>query len=71
MNRVIAALHSVDYEAIGMADYGRPGNYLARQVERWTRQYRASETRVIRAGPGNSDMVLSDSLAQRTVACWP
>jgi len=49
MNRVIAALHSVDYQAIGMADYGRPGNYLARQVERWTRQYRASETRVIDA----------------------
>jgi aminoglycoside phosphotransferase (APT) family kinase protein len=49
MNRVIAALHSVDYEAIGLADYGRPGNYLARQVDRWTKQYRASETRRIEA----------------------
>jgi aminoglycoside phosphotransferase (APT) family kinase protein len=49
MNRVIAALHSVDYQAIGLGDYGRPGNYLARQVDRWTRQYRASETRPIEA----------------------
>ncbi len=39
----LAQLHSVDFEAIGLGDYGRPGNYFARQVERWTRQYRASE----------------------------
>ncbi len=44
MNRVIAALHSVDYEAIGLADYGKPGNYFARQIGRWSRQYQASET---------------------------
>jgi aminoglycoside phosphotransferase (APT) family kinase protein len=44
MNRVIAALHQVDYRAIGLADYGRPGNYFARQIDRWTRQYRSSET---------------------------
>ncbi len=44
MNRVIAALHGVDVQAVGLADYGRPQNYLARQLERWTRQYRASET---------------------------
>jgi aminoglycoside phosphotransferase (APT) family kinase protein len=49
MNRVIAALHRVDYRAIGLADYGRPGNYLARQIDRWTRQYRASETEQIEA----------------------
>ena len=49
MNRVIAALHRVDYEAIGLADYGRPGNYFARQIGRWTRQYRASETEKIEA----------------------
>lgn len=44
MNRVIAALHSVDHVAIGLADFGRPGNYFARQISRWTKQYRASET---------------------------
>lgn len=44
LNRVIAALHQVDYAALGLADYGKPGNYFARQVDRWTRQYRASET---------------------------
>jgi aminoglycoside phosphotransferase (APT) family kinase protein len=49
MNRVIAALHSVDYAAIGLADYGKPGNYFARQIDRWTRQYRASATEVCEA----------------------
>jgi aminoglycoside phosphotransferase (APT) family kinase protein len=49
LNRVIAALHRVDYAAIGLADYGKPGNYLARQIGRWTKQYRASETEKIEA----------------------
>ena len=49
MNRVIAALHSVDHRAIGLADYGRPGNYFARQIKRWSEQYRASETERIEA----------------------
>jgi aminoglycoside phosphotransferase (APT) family kinase protein len=40
----LAALHRIDPETVGLADYGRPGNYFARQVERWTRQYRASQT---------------------------
>jgi aminoglycoside phosphotransferase (APT) family kinase protein len=44
MNRVIADLHSVDYRALGLGDFGRPGNYMARQIARWSRQYRASET---------------------------
>lgn len=44
MNRVLAALHSVDPNAVGLEDFGRPGNYFARQVGRWTKQYRASET---------------------------
>ncbi|HQR12047.1 MAG TPA: phosphotransferase [Casimicrobiaceae bacterium] len=39
LNRVIAALHRVDYEAVGLADYGRAGNYIERQVARWTKQY--------------------------------
>jgi aminoglycoside phosphotransferase (APT) family kinase protein len=49
MNRIIAALHGVDYNAIGLADYGKPGNYFARQVDRWSRQYKASETEKIEA----------------------
>jgi len=39
----LARLHSYDPEKIGLGDFGKPGNYFARQVERWTKQYRASE----------------------------
>jgi aminoglycoside phosphotransferase (APT) family kinase protein len=39
MNAAIARLHGIDPEAIGLGDYGRPGNYFARQIGRWTRQY--------------------------------
>ncbi len=49
LNRVIAALHSVDPTAIGLADYGRPGNYIERQVARWSKQYKAAETETIDA----------------------
>jgi aminoglycoside phosphotransferase (APT) family kinase protein len=49
MNATIAALHHLDFQALGLADYGRPGNYFARQVARWTKQYRASETEPIEA----------------------
>lgn len=44
MNRVIAALHSVDVAAVGLADYGKPGNYFERQIGRWSKQYLASVT---------------------------
>ncbi|WP_417604194.1 phosphotransferase family protein [Primorskyibacter flagellatus] len=44
MNRVLAAIHSVDIVAAGLADYGPEGSYYARQLGRWTKQYRASET---------------------------
>ena len=44
INSVIARLHSVDYAAVGLGDYGKPGNYFERQIARWSRQYRASET---------------------------
>ena len=47
MNEAIARLHSFDPAAIGLADYGRGENYVARQVERWSKQYRASETETI------------------------
>ena len=49
INRVLAALHDVDVGAVGLADYGRPGNYFERQINRWTQQYRASETENIEA----------------------
>ena len=49
LNRVISQLHTIDYAAIGLADYGKPGNYFARQIERWTRQYQASATETIEA----------------------
>jgi len=49
MNRVMAQLHTIDYAAIGLQDYGKPGNYFVRQIDRWTKQYRASETEKIEA----------------------
>jgi len=49
MNRVIAQLHGVDYQAIGLETFGKPGNYFARQLDRWSKQYRASETEKIEA----------------------
>jgi aminoglycoside phosphotransferase (APT) family kinase protein len=45
----MAAMHSVDPLAVGLADYGKPGNYFERQLRRWGEQYRASETRPIPA----------------------
>ncbi len=45
----MAALHRVDVAAVGLADYGKPGNYFARQIARWSEQYRASETQAIPA----------------------
>ena len=49
MNETMAALHNVDVEAVGLTDYGKPGNYFERQLGRWTKQYRASETQLIPA----------------------
>ena len=48
-NKVIAELHKVNYENVGLSNYGKPGNYIARQVSRWTKQYLASETESIPA----------------------
>lgn len=45
----MAALHTIDPEAVGLGDYGKPGNYFERQIRRWTEQYRASETRPLPA----------------------
>ncbi|NIC42327.1 phosphotransferase [Aquabacterium sp. A08] len=47
MNRVQAALHTADFRAVGLADYGKPGNYFERQIGRWSKQYLASITQPI------------------------
>ena len=47
MVEVLAALHSVDIEEVGLSDYGRPGNYYERQFSRWSKQYKLSETQDI------------------------
>ncbi|MCC6919062.1 MAG: phosphotransferase [Alphaproteobacteria bacterium] len=44
MNDVMARLHKVDFAAVGLADFGRPGNYFERQVARWITQYRGAQT---------------------------
>jgi len=49
MVTVLARLHGVDWRAAGLTGYGRPGNYISRQIHRWTAQYRASETERIDA----------------------
>ncbi|MGE4611227.1 MAG: phosphotransferase family protein [Paracoccaceae bacterium] len=54
MNAGLAALHSVDIQAVGLADFGKPGNYFARQISRWSGQYRTSETETI---PAMNDLI--------------
>ncbi|MGH8746236.1 MAG: phosphotransferase family protein [Burkholderiales bacterium] len=49
LNRVIALLHTIDYRAIGLEGFGKEGSYLERQIARWSKQYRASETEKIEA----------------------
>ncbi len=49
VGRTIARLHNFDHERLGLADYGKPGNYFARQISRWSKQYYASETEKIEA----------------------
>jgi aminoglycoside phosphotransferase (APT) family kinase protein len=49
MNRVLARLHTVDIERAGLSDYGKAGNYFERQIGRWSKQYRASETGTVDA----------------------
>ncbi len=48
-NQTIADLHNFDHEKIGLSDFGKPGNYFARQISRWSKQYAASETSEITA----------------------
>jgi aminoglycoside phosphotransferase (APT) family kinase protein len=49
MISTLALLHSLDFKALGLSDWARPGNYVARQIARWSEQYRASETETIEA----------------------
>ncbi len=49
MNDTLARLHAVDWRAAGLSDFGKPENYIGRQTDRWTRQYRASQTEEITA----------------------
>ncbi|WP_299297791.1 phosphotransferase family protein [uncultured Tateyamaria sp.] len=70
MNRVLAALHEVDIDAVGLSDYGPPGHYLERQVARWSKQYRASATQDIPSMNRLMDRLMSDMPAddgQRTL----
>ncbi len=60
MNRVLATLHMVDIDRVGLSDYGPPGSYFERQTTRWSKQYRASETGAIPAMDR-----LMDALAER------
>lgn len=63
MNRVLAALHDVDVDAVGLSDFGPPGNYYERQIGRWSKQYHASET-----GPLPDMNALMDRLVDRIPA---
>ena len=47
LNATLARLHGVDVVAAGLSDYGKPGNYFQRQIDRWTRQYRGAQTEEI------------------------
>lgn len=49
MSQVLAAIHNVDVDAVGLSDYGPPGHYFERQLARWSKQYRATETETIPA----------------------
>ncbi len=49
MNETLSRLHQIDFQAIGLGDFGKPGNYFSRQISRWGKQYLASETRKISA----------------------
>lgn len=60
MGRVLAALHSVDINVVGLSDYGPEGNYFERQVARWSKQYRASETQSIPAMDRLMDVLAAD-----------
>ena len=70
MNATLARLHSFDPAAIGLADFGRGENYVARQVDRWSKQYRASETADDRRDGAADRMAAGASPAGRAGRGW-
>ncbi|KAB2949339.1 MAG: phosphotransferase family protein [Rhizobiaceae bacterium] len=68
MRRTIVAIHGLDWAAAGLGGFGRPENYLARQVARWSKQYRASETEPIAAMDRLIDWLPENLPAQRRAA---
>ena len=62
--RVLAAMHSVDVNALGLGDFGKPGNYYERQIGRWSKQYRAAQTHTI-AADGNLIAVAAGQYSRR------
>ena len=68
MTATLAALHAFDPDAIGLSDYGKPGDYFVRQIERWTRQYRASEIDPMPAMDRLIDWLPSSAPAQDRVS---
>ena len=70
MNATLARLHSFDPAAIGLADFGRGENYVARQVDRWSKQYRASRDREDRRDGAADRMAAGASAAGRRRCGW-
>jgi len=68
MNETLAALHGIDVTAVGLADFGKPQDYCARQTARWTKQYRASETHRIEAMEALMDWLPGHVPADESVA---
>ena len=67
MNEGLAKLHAIDVAAAGLSDFGKPGSYFARQLQRWTEQYRASETETDR-GHGAADRLARAPMSRPTTA---
>jgi len=66
--RVLAALHAVDFQAVGLADFGRPSGYIERQVARWSKQYEASKTEDIAAMDRLTDWLPANLPADQSVS---
>ena len=64
MADVLARLHGVDSSAVGLGDYGKPGNYYSRQIGRWSQQYVAAKTDEIRVDGS------ADGMAARAHSAW-
>jgi aminoglycoside phosphotransferase (APT) family kinase protein len=70
MNRVIAALHAVDPSKVGLADYGKPANFLERQIGRWIKQYQLAATETIEEMDALIAWLPAHRPASRCRPCW-